>query len=178
MDFKAQSKGQSYKVHVKETSELWVIHIEPERGKPSVHEIPKFHYKELPSAISLIYKQSSYLLDAMGDGNPYFIYTRGSFRHVFIQNEKERGNNFLRGSLSGISEHKIKCEIPGKVIKILTKEGEKVSSGQPLIVLEAMKMENEIVSNKSGIIKKIHIQLGETTSSNQTLLSFEKDKNV
>ncbi len=62
--------------------------------------------------------------------------------------------------------------MPGKILKILVKEGEEVKTGQALLTLEAMKMENEIPSPKNGTIKKILIKEGDTIDTGQPLIEI------
>ncbi|MBT3168581.1 MAG: acetyl-CoA carboxylase biotin carboxyl carrier protein subunit [Candidatus Cloacimonetes bacterium] len=62
--------------------------------------------------------------------------------------------------------------IPGLVLKLLVKEGDKVISGQPVLILEAMKMESEIVANVTGIIKLISVKEGDSVQEQQTLLEI------
>ncbi len=66
----------------------------------------------------------------------------------------------------------ITAPLPGLVLSILVKEGEKVSTGQTLIKMEAMKMENEIKANQVGVVEKILVKEGDTVQENTPLLSF------
>lgn len=62
----------------------------------------------------------------------------------------------------------LSAPMPGKVVKILVAEGESVQEGQTLLILEAMKMQNECKSTFTGVVSKLHIQEGsivETASS-------------
>ena len=67
----------------------------------------------------------------------------------------------------------IGASIPGKVIKILVKEGDEVEEHQPLIVIEAMKMETNIVSKTNGKIKSIKVAENEMVSDKQLLMTLE-----
>ena len=63
--------------------------------------------------------------------------------------------------------------MPGKILRVLVKEGEQVKTGQGLVVLEAMKMENEIPAPKDGVVKKILVKEGETVNTGQPLIELE-----
>ena len=65
-------------------------------------------------------------------------------------------------------------QMPGKVVKILVKEGDQVEEGQPLLILEAMKMENEIKSGVTGTIKTIHVSEGQAIESGYLMLEVEE----
>jgi biotin carboxyl carrier protein len=62
--------------------------------------------------------------------------------------------------------------MPGVVIKILVKEGQQVAAGDVLLVLEAMKMENEIRSDRSGAIGSIDVTPGQQVQTGDPLVSF------
>ncbi|MFY9901934.1 MAG: biotin/lipoyl-containing protein [Trichococcus sp.] len=60
--------------------------------------------------------------------------------------------------------------LAGTILRILVKEGQKVKKGENLIILEAMKMENEIVADEDGIIRSILVKANEIVESDQPLL--------
>ena len=63
--------------------------------------------------------------------------------------------------------------MPGKITEIRVKAGESVSQGDVLLILEAMKMENELVAPKSGKVKEIRVNAGETVNRGDILLILE-----
>ncbi len=70
-------------------------------------------------------------------------------------------------------ERKVLAVIPGTIQKIMTREGEEVTTGDPLLILEAMKMRNEVRSPIQGIVKKIHVSEGEQVPKAHLLLEFK-----
>lgn len=67
----------------------------------------------------------------------------------------------------------VKSPLPGTVVKVNVKEGDRVSAGQTLVVLEAMKMENNIDADRGGVVKQILVQQGGTVMEGDTLLVIE-----
>ncbi len=67
----------------------------------------------------------------------------------------------------------IQAPLPGSIVRILVNEGDIVSIGQRLLVLEAMKMENSIESDKAGKIKTIHKQEGESVMEGDIMITIE-----
>jgi len=67
----------------------------------------------------------------------------------------------------------VKAPMPGLVLSIDVKEGQEVEKDTPLLVLEAMKMENLIKSPGEGIVKTIHIEKGNSVEKNQLLIELE-----
>ncbi|MDA8793452.1 acetyl-CoA carboxylase biotin carboxyl carrier protein subunit [Bacteriovoracaceae bacterium] len=70
-------------------------------------------------------------------------------------------------------EGDIVSPMPGKIFKLLAKAGDKVQTGDPLIVLEAMKMEHTIKATKDGVVKKILFTEGDQVGGKTKLIEFE-----
>lgn len=72
-----------------------------------------------------------------------------------------------------ITGNVVEAPLPGRVIEILVKVGDTVKIGQPVVILEAMKMENSITSNYNGKIKQILVASGEAVPANAVLVELE-----
>ena len=68
------------------------------------------------------------------------------------------------------------CPMPGKLIKLLVKEGDTVEEGQALCVVEAMKMENTLLAEKNCMINKIKFRQGDKVSVDETIMEFNFEK--
>ncbi|MDV5973257.1 UNVERIFIED_CONTAM: biotin/lipoyl-binding protein [Streptococcus canis] len=79
--------------------------------------------------------------------------------------EKETNAN----STSGLQ---VKAPMSGTVLSILVTEGKAVKKGEAILILEAMKMENEILAPADGLVSKIHVAANQTVDSDQVLISF------
>ena len=67
----------------------------------------------------------------------------------------------------------LRSPLPGTVIEILAKSGQRVKEGDTLVVLEAMKMNNNLTAEKDGVVKSILVAEGETVKENTPLVTFE-----
>ena len=67
----------------------------------------------------------------------------------------------------------LRSPLPGTVIEILAKSGQQVKEGDTLIVLEAMKMNNNLTAEKDGVVKSILVAEGEAVKENTPLVTFE-----
>ncbi|HEX5186368.1 MAG TPA: acetyl-CoA carboxylase biotin carboxyl carrier protein subunit [Nitrososphaeraceae archaeon] len=100
-------------------------------------------------------------IDFIEEGSPSLMIINGMAYQV------------LKGNVEYLSDNEIKTPMHGKIVKILVNEGDQVDNDQVLIVLEAMKMENQIKSPKSGTIKTIKIVNNQSVKRGDILLTFE-----
>lgn len=113
------------------------------------------------------------MLDAEVKGFKTVVYElNGIRRNIDIEdiNDKSREDHILKADMNDKSQ--VGASIPGKVVSILVREGDQVVENQPLIIIEAMKMETTIVSKADGIIDKIHVQENALVSDKQLLMNL------
>ncbi|MBN2227015.1 MAG: hypothetical protein JW763_06590 [candidate division Zixibacteria bacterium] len=68
---------------------------------------------------------------------------------------------------------KIYAPMPGKIVKLLVKEGDDIAEKQPLVIVEAMKMENQVNSAANGKVKKINFQNGDQVNTDTPIIELE-----
>ncbi len=71
-----------------------------------------------------------------------------------------------------LSGGEVVAPLPGLILSVLCKEGDAVKSGQTLLKMEAMKMENEIKANKDGVVRQIFVNEGESVLENAPLVKI------
>ena len=71
---------------------------------------------------------------------------------------------------AGAGEHSIDAPMPGKVIKLVASEGQAVKAGEVLLILEAMKMQNEIPADADGVVKKFNVAAGQSVKAHESLV--------
>lgn len=76
-------------------------------------------------------------------------------------------------SLRSSKVNEIKAPMPGLVLDIIAEAGQEVSKGDPVLILEAMKMENVIKAAGDGVIKAIHVKKGEPVEKNQVMVELD-----
>ncbi|MBD3277929.1 MAG: biotin/lipoyl-binding protein [Candidatus Aegiribacteria sp.] len=69
----------------------------------------------------------------------------------------------------------VRAFIPGTAVEVRVKEGDRVRQGDVLLLLDAMKMHNEICSRIPGRIAKVHVSKGETVKKDQLMVTIEKN---
>ena len=71
---------------------------------------------------------------------------------------------------------KVKAPLPGEIVAVLMSEGQEVHKGEPVMILEAMKMQNEITSPVSGKVKGLHVKADDTVMKDQLLFEIDPGK--
>ena len=71
---------------------------------------------------------------------------------------------------AGAGEHSIDAPMPGKVVKLVANEGASVKAGEVLLILEAMKMQNEITADADGTVKKFNVAAGQSVKAHESLV--------
>jgi len=70
----------------------------------------------------------------------------------------------------------LKAEMSGTIIKVLVKPGDVVKKGQPVLILEAMKMENEVVSPFNGVVESVEVTEGAKVQAGAVLIRFKEER--
>ena len=106
------------------------------------------------------------------DEDQWEVLLQGILYPVIVEDEREKRLRSSFGSGPTISrEFYLKAPMPGLVISILVEDGKAVAHGDVLVILESMKMQNELKSPKDGIISRIRVKKGDNVERKQTLLN-------
>jgi len=103
---------------------------------------------------------------AVRDGRDWHIYIEGAHRRLTLHDELE-GLDIDAGGGS------LAAPMPGRIIAVMVKPGDRVTKGAPLLILEAMKMEHTIFAPGDGMVKEIHYAAGEQVPEGAELLRLE-----
>lgn len=106
-------------------------------------------------------------------GDPdWQVLLRGRLYPVSVEDEREkRLRSAAGGGVAEAGEFHLRAPMPGLVVAIPVEEGLTVKKGQVLIILESMKMQNELKSPRDGTVGRIRVKAGESVEQKQTLLS-------
>ncbi len=121
---------------------------------------------------SLILNGVSYEAYVYSEGDSWQVLLQGRLYTVVVEDEREkRLRAAAGGKVADRGEYHLKAPMPGLVIAIPVKEGDKVKKGDVLLILESMKMQNELKSPRDGVVARLRISTGESVEQNQTLMS-------
>ena len=121
---------------------------------------------------SLVLGGQSFEAHVYTDEEQWQVLLRGDMYRAFVEDERERR---LRTQLEGApveqGEFHLKAPMPGLVITIPVEEGQPVEKGDVLLILESMKMQNELKAPRAGKVSRVRVAPGERVEQKQTLLS-------
>ena len=100
------------------------------------------------------------------------VLLRGRLYPVTVEDEREKRLRAAAGSgVAESGEFLLKAPMPGLVVTSLVEEGQEIKKGQVILILESMKMQNELKAPRDGTIGRIRVKAGESVEQRQTLLS-------
>ena len=118
-------------------------------------------------------------IEVVVDGESFQVEVEGVPETALPRRARSRSSDRLAPTslrsetLSSQSDDVIRSPMPGRVISIMVRPGEQVSTGQEVCVIEAMKMEQSIRVGRSGVVKTIHVQPMDSVSANDPLMDLE-----
>lgn len=127
-----------------------------------------------PELYSLLFNGRSYEMLIESERFTYGVTLRGERFEVQVEDERTRRLNAGR-KMPALPEGElaVTAPIPGLVVKVLAEPGDTVQEDQPVVILEAMKMENEIRSPRDGVVTKVEVVAGQRVEQNGILLVLE-----
>ena len=156
------------KISVEGKGGNYVINIDDDQYTADIEHLS-------PHIVSIKREDKIYRVFIARSDDGFFVQCRGD--QYFIK-DSDQDESEVQGSEERSREDmlKIKSTMPGKVIKIEVKEKQEVSVGQTLVIVEAMKMENEIKSSLQGVVKKIFASEGDLVDSDNPIMELEEKK--
>jgi biotin carboxyl carrier protein len=127
-----------------------------------------------PELYSMLFNGRSYELLVEAGRFRYGVSLRGERFEIQVEDERTRRLNAGR-RMPALPEGElaVTAPIPGLVVQVLVEVGDSIQEEQPLVILEAMKMENEIRAMRGGIVKKVEVAPGQRVEQNGVLLVLE-----
>src|SRR3989304_5220274 len=121
---------------------------------------------------SLILDGKSYESYVYQGEEDWDVLLRGRQYQVKVEDEREKR---LKAAAGGMAveggEFHLKAPMPGLIVAVLMEEGQEVKKGQVMLILESMKMQNELKAPRDGVMGRVRVKAGESVEQRQTLLS-------
>jgi biotin carboxyl carrier protein len=123
---------------------------------------------------SLLLDGGSFQADVYpGDEDTLQVLMRGVLYEATVEDEREKRLSKAAGAVAQTGEFVLRAPMPGLVVKVAVAEGEAVKTAQVLVILESMKMQNELKSPRDGKVLRVQVKAGDSVEQRQILLSVE-----
>jgi biotin carboxyl carrier protein len=164
MIYYAKLKDGERKVEIRKEGSVYFCEID---GKPFTADAELI---DGPSAMSLIIDKKCYEAVITSVGKKMIVSTEGDEFEVELSDvlEHRSGGKAVTGA---DSEHEeVKAPMPGVVVALEVETGQRIAPGSPVVIVEAMKMQNEISTLAGGVVKKVLVKAGDVVDSQQPLV--------
>jgi biotin carboxyl carrier protein len=129
-------------------------------------------------AFSLLIDHKSYLVEAAPvrpETGEYFARVLGRHYDVEVLDELQVAVRDAERAREHSGAHLVRAPMPGLVVQVRVQPGARVSVGQAVVVMEAMKMRNELASEVAGIVKSVAVTAGDKVDSQTPLVTIERE---
>ncbi|MFQ6083363.1 MAG: biotin/lipoyl-containing protein [Candidatus Aminicenantia bacterium] len=165
MDLDFLIANKSYKISIEQKGRVYLIDLEGRKFDVDCQFISE-------NILSLLIDHHSYLSYLAKDKGKIYISVGGE--EFIVEELADTTSITAIGEAESTEVEKVvTAPMPGKVIKINVSEKEKVGKNQTLVIVEAMKMENELKSPIDGVVKKILVQVNDLVDALQPLIELE-----
>jgi biotin carboxyl carrier protein len=130
-------------------------------------------FQQLPQGGTLSLLIDNRSLEAIVDerDDAWDVLIRGELYSVQVQDERAYRLAQARGTLVAESGTvAIKSPMPGLILDVLVVEGDPVEKGDKVVILESMKMENELRASREGVVTRVHVEKGDSVDKDQELV--------
>lgn len=165
MKYYLDVSGRPREVELVERSGRLEVRVDGEPLEVTYREVDRL------GQVALTLGERTYAVSIDGDARECGVTVAGRFFRVSIEDERERAAHAAERERSA-GGGPVKSIMPGVVVEVLVEEGQAVEEGQSLVILEAMKMQNEIPAPAAGVITAIHVARGEAVGSGARLVTI------
>ena len=167
MSFVAKLGEHTYTVEIEETDKsVYRVSVDGNEFLVDGKKTGRTNY-------SLIVDDRSFEVEVDNTGDEYRVLVDGRNYHVHLVDERRLRVGGTQSGLELQGRQNVSVPMPGKIIAVLVSEGDTVEKGQGLVIVEAMKMENEVRSPIGGEVKEIKVKPGDTVEGGAVLIVVE-----
>ena len=165
MTYEVLIDGKTHRLELNQSDGAWLCRLDGE-------EIRVDAVLARPNVISLIIDGIAYEVKRELTPTDTHIWVKSARFAAEVRDPRSLRSR--RGKGAGTEgPQKVAAPMPGKIVRVLTKPGESVEAGQGVVVIEAMKMQNELKSPKKGTVSQILAQEGATVTAGEVLAIVE-----
>ncbi len=124
-------------------------------------------------ALHLLVGGASHDVDVRERGGVFAVSLRDATHHIDVLNEREKRMAVAGVGARGAGGPELTSPMAGKVVAVEVSEGDSVETGQTVVIVEAMKMENTLKAHKDGVIARIAVEAGQAVEIGDVLVEIE-----
>ncbi len=167
MKLVVEHQGRADEVEVERDGELWRVRVGEIDYRVDAVRVGG-------TAHSLVVDGRQFEVDVVRLGGGRYEVSRGGWlEELTVQDPLAHLASQAHASTGAAGVAVVAAYMPGRVAAVLVEEGESVTAGSGVLVLEAMKMENEIQAERDGVVKRIFVSLGEAVEGGDPLFELE-----
>jgi biotin carboxyl carrier protein len=165
MRYQVNAGTGTYRLELERSEKNWLCRLD---GR----EVPVNVVQTGPGTLSLLVEGRSFEVRREGNSDAARIFVGATPYAVSVQDPRSLRSRHRTGA-GQQGPQALTASMPGKVVRLLAREGEQVREGQGILVVEAMKMQNEIRSPREGKIVKLRAREGLNVNAGETLAIIE-----
>ena len=162
MNYEVRISGKTHAIEFERYRDGWQARLDGQPGAADVAEIA-------PNIFSVLLLGESYQVFVIPPRGSQLQVHTGGFEFVAEVVDPRSWRGRRHGAAEAEGRQQIVAPMPGKVVRVLVKAGDAVEAGQGLLVVEAMKMQNEIRSPKSGMVERVLVKEGQAVNAGESL---------
>lgn len=172
MKFVVRIANEEKSIVINETNGFYDVELD---GKPYRVDCRNFGEGNL---LSLLINNKSYLIESgpvkVEDGR-YYARVMGRHYDVDVLDELLVAVRDAEGAAGGAGDYNVLSPMPGLILDVKVRVGDRVESGAPVVIMEAMKMQNELAAEVGGVVTELHVEPRQTVDSQVPLVTIERD---
>ena len=165
MKISAKAGAQVVEVTIERSNGHYVVEIDGVRHEVDAHKLEADFY-------SLLSGGRSYEVSVEPRGDAYHV-RHGAAEQVVALTDPSRRARELGAGAEGPAN--VVTLMPGKVVRVLVRDGDQVEAGQGVLVVEAMKMENELKAPRTGRVRALSVESGQSVEAGAVLAVIEDE---
>jgi len=163
MKISAKAGQQILEVTIERSNGHYIVDVDGVQHEVDAHKLEADFY-------SILTEGRSYEVSVESRGDAYHVRHGAAEQLVRLTDPSRRARE---EGPDPDGPEKIVTQMPGKVVRVLVSQGDAVEAGQGIIVVEAMKMENEITASKDGTVAALNVQPGQSVEGGAVLAVIE-----
>jgi biotin carboxyl carrier protein len=169
MKYVAWIDDKQHEIEVELKNGAYSVRLDGKRYDVDARRLPR------SSVYSMLIGGKSYEADVTADGDSLSVSIQGEVYRISLREELWAKIAAATGTGPRTGTYELRAPMPGLVVDVRVSPEQRVTEGQPLVVVEAMKMQNEICAPSSGVVKKIGVKQQDIVDPDRVLVVIERD---